>query len=60
MMNLLIGIISEKLADVLENREVNNYAQLCEILLFMESLMLWKRKDQGTYQHLVYVEYANT
>ena len=43
MMNLLIGIISEKLGEVLEQREKNEYYELCQILYDIESLMFWKR-----------------
>jgi uncharacterized membrane protein YbjE (DUF340 family) len=44
MMNLLIGIISEKLAEVLEQREKNDYRELCSLIYDIESIMFWKRK----------------
>ena len=44
-MNLLIGIISEKLAEVLEQREKNEYFELCQIIYDVESLMFWKRES---------------
>ena len=45
MMNLLIGIISEKLAEVLEQKEKNEYFELCQIIYDVESLMFWKRNE---------------
>ena len=44
-MNLLISIISEKLAEVLEQREKNEYFELCQIIYDVESLMFWKRES---------------
>jgi hypothetical protein len=44
MMNLLIGIISEKLAEILEQREKNDYRELCSLIFDIESVMFWNRK----------------
>lgn len=43
MMNLLIGIISEKLAEVLEQKEKNDFYELCQLLNDLENIMFWKR-----------------
>ena len=44
MMNLLIGIISEKLAEVLEQKEKNDYRELCLLTHDLENIMFWKKK----------------
>jgi hypothetical protein len=48
MMNLLIGILSERLAEILENKERNEYISLCSIVLDIESFLIWKwfKKEQ--------------
>ena len=57
MMNLLIGIISEKLAEVLENRVRNDYAELCDMIQDLELLMVWNRDKVCEPFHLVWAHY---
>jgi hypothetical protein len=42
MMNLLIGVISERLAEVIETNEKISYFDLCKLILDLESMMFWK------------------
>jgi len=57
MMNLIIGILSEKLGEVLDNRERNNYAQLCVLLLEIEGFMAPLTEETDEPFFLVYAEY---
>jgi hypothetical protein len=43
MMNLLIGMISERLAEVLEQKEINDNFELCQLISDLENIMFWKR-----------------
>jgi hypothetical protein len=47
MMNLFIGILSEKLATVLEERAEprNEYAELCDLVYSVELLIKYDRED---------------
>lgn len=47
MMNLLIGIISEKLAEVLEQKEKNDYFERCNLICDLENIMFWRRPGWG-------------
>jgi hypothetical protein len=39
MMNLLIGLLSEKLAEVLEDREKIEYQELADLILMLERIL---------------------
>jgi hypothetical protein len=64
MMNLLIGILSEKLAEVLDNRARQDYQEMCLMILDLEtpsfyniiSLRCFNKKKTGDKKHLVYAE----
>jgi hypothetical protein len=64
MMNLLIGILSEKLAEVLDNRIRQDYAEMCAMILDLElpsffnilSIRCSKKKKLTDKKHLIYVE----
>jgi hypothetical protein len=43
MMNLVIGIISEKLSELLDNRIQNNYMNLLDIVIDLETFHFWRR-----------------
>jgi hypothetical protein len=60
MMNLLIGIISEKLAEVLEQKEKNDYRELCLLIYDLENIMFWKRNlaETTTFnKHFMWAQY---
>ena len=42
MMNLLIGIISEKLSELLDSREQNAFYELCQLMYDLENLLVWR------------------
>jgi uncharacterized membrane protein YbjE (DUF340 family) len=61
MMNLLIGIISEKLAEVLEQKEKNDYRELCLLIYDLENIMFWKRKiteRNDFFRHFMWAQLA--
>jgi hypothetical protein len=60
MMNLFIGILSEKLAEVLESRAepMNEYAELCELIFQLELLIPYEQEEKGD-QHIIYCEKEN-
>jgi hypothetical protein len=61
MMNLLIGIISEKLAEVLEQKEKNDYFELCQLIADLENIMFWKRNVEEVPEfnkHFTWAEYT--
>jgi ABC-type transport system involved in multi-copper enzyme maturation permease subunit len=47
MMNLLIGMISERLAEVLEQKEINDNFELCQLISDLENIMFWKRGKEN-------------
>ena len=61
MMNLLIGILSETLAQILENKERNEYISLCNIVLDIESFLIlkWFEKEKEP-QHIIWADYKDT
>ena len=60
MMNLLIGMLSETLAEVLENKERNDYYELCYMVLLLENLMFWKfNKTDSQCSHLIFAQYES-
>jgi hypothetical protein len=46
MMNLFIGILSEQLSEILENRDRNEYKELCELVFLLENFMICKTNHQ--------------
>jgi hypothetical protein len=63
MMNLLIGIISEKLAEILEQKEKNDYFELCQLICDLENIMFWRNTNkedepESFYKHFVWAEYT--
>jgi hypothetical protein len=58
MMNLLIGIISEKLGEVLSSQEKTNYSNLCDMVLELELLMFWNRQKDPEKQHIIWAQYV--
>lgn len=58
MLNLLIAVISEAHAGVVENQEKGDYAQLNTIILELERLLVWK-VDSGHRDFLITAEYEN-
>jgi uncharacterized membrane protein YoaT (DUF817 family) len=61
-MNLLIGLLSEKLAQVLEMKNRNDYRAMCDIAIGLQTLMLWKLIDgqEPPAEHLIYAETTKT
>jgi hypothetical protein len=57
MLNLLIAIISEAHAEVVENKVRQDYAELCNICLELEGFMFWNRGSE-LMKHLVVAENA--
>ena len=59
-MNLLIGMLSETLAEVLENKERNDYYELCYMVLLLENLMFWKfNKTESQCSYLIFAQYES-
>ena len=58
MMNLIIGIITEKLSDLLDLKIQNNYKNLLDIIIDLETFMIWKRccNSPSKMHHLVFCE----
>jgi hypothetical protein len=64
MMNLLIGILSEKLAEVLDNRVRQDYQEMCLMILDLEtpsffnliSFRCFNKKKTNDKKHLVIAE----
>jgi hypothetical protein len=59
MMNLLIGIISERLAEVIEQKEKNSYFELCQLICDLENIMFWRRgeiEQDSWKRHFVWAE----
>jgi hypothetical protein len=58
MMNLIIGIIHEKLSDLLDLKVQNNYKNLLDIIIDLEAFMVWNRIWTRTdkMHHLVFCE----
>jgi hypothetical protein len=59
MLNLLIGILSEVMANILSTAEQSDYAALCDICSDLENLMFWvpqDKVDKSDQQHLIFVE----
>jgi len=54
MLNLFIGILSEKLSEILENREKNEYKELCALIYMLENLKLWGLLQKDKHDVLVY------
>jgi len=59
MLNLLIGLISEAHAGVVENQTKNDYAQLNSIVLELERLLIWKRNSGAERDFMIIAEYEN-
>jgi hypothetical protein len=60
MMNLLIGMISERLAEVLEQKEKNDQFELCQLISDLENIMFWKRGNEDKdsyYRHFTWSSY---
>jgi hypothetical protein len=60
MMNLLIGMISERLAEVLEQKEKNDQFELCQLICEIENIMFWMRrkKEKESYKrHFTWASY---
>jgi hypothetical protein len=60
MMNLLIGMISERLAEVLEQKEKNDQFELCQLICEIENIMFWMRskKEKDSYKrHFTWASY---
>jgi hypothetical protein len=57
MLNLLIAIISEAHAEVVENKVRQDYAEICNICLELEGFMFWNRRNEHI-SHLVVAEDA--
>jgi hypothetical protein len=57
MMNLLVGILSEKLADILEIESRVNYEALLDLVFTLEVMQSWflSKDAEKWHQHLVYV-----
>ena len=56
MLNLLIGVISDVLAKILENEEQTSYRSLGDIILDLEVLMIWKTNKNEEPSHLIFAE----
>jgi hypothetical protein len=57
MMNLLIGILSEKLSDILEIKDRVDYEALLDLIFGLEVMRSWfltENSEKG-HHHLVYV-----
>jgi len=59
MLNLLVAIISEAHAGVVENQNKNDYAQLNSIVLELERLLIWKRNSGAERDFMIIAEYEN-
>jgi hypothetical protein len=60
MLNLLVGILSEAMANVLTTEEQTDYAALNGIIYDLESLMFWVKQDpqdeNKNAEHLIFAE----
>jgi hypothetical protein len=61
MLNLLVGVFSVELENVLRTREQTDYAAICEILLDLENTMFWtmcrrNSKHFDKQEHLIFAE----
>ena len=59
MMNLFIGILGEKLSEILENREKNDYCELCSIVFLLENLTAWFTKKSESDERAIII-YADS
>jgi hypothetical protein len=56
MMNLFIGILGEKLSEILENKEKSNYCELCSIIYLLENYIYWFSENHiGTQQKAIII-----
>ena len=54
MMNLYIGILSEKLSEVMDNRNRNDYEGLFNLVCTLENLVLFGNKKKEKLESIVY------
>ena len=56
MLNLLIGVLSDVMAKILDTKEQTDYSALGDIITDLEVLMFWKIHKNPKPTHLIYAE----
>ena len=58
--NLSFDIVIKRYDEVVEVKQQNDYAKLCEMILDLETLMVWERNKPENLENLVMAEYVQS